>query len=139
MSEPTETGPVARQLVHASQDVEMAAHFARAQGGEHSAAFASLAITVVRAWAAELERSRAERVHISQVYTGLDNQIEAYHSACRSRTRSRASVSLIWKEAAGSARTPTSSLTYSWGHGSPHRAGARPRVRRRELPSPGCR
>ncbi|MGQ4271166.1 hypothetical protein [Nocardiopsis changdeensis] len=76
MSESDEPGPVARQLAHTAQELEMAAGFAQAGGGEHSAAFAALAMTAVRAWIAELERSRAERVHISQVYTGLDTLTE---------------------------------------------------------------
>lgn len=72
MSELAETGPVARQLAHAAQDVEMAAHLARPEGGDHSAAFAALAITAVRAWAAELDQARDERTRIGQVYTGLE-------------------------------------------------------------------
>lgn len=71
MSEPEEASPVVGQLAHAAQDLEMAAHFARAQGDEHSAAFAALALTAVRTWTAEPERSRAERVHTIQVYASL--------------------------------------------------------------------
>jgi hypothetical protein len=71
MSEPADPGPVARHLVHAAQELEMAAHFARARGGDHSAAFAAVAATAVQAWVAELDRTRSEPTRIDQVYTAL--------------------------------------------------------------------